>query len=1015
MNNSIFGILQSGSFKSYYYIALILGLLFHGSILFFTFEKTYDAYVHMFFAEHYASAWFESWNAKWYTGFTITSYPPLVHQIIALFSKLIGLKLAFYIWSLCAVFLLIRGVYKFSLLWVDQRAAGIAAILAVFSSSIVEALHIFGQLPSLTGIAFLLNACPEVYKWFRHGRWINFFLAIALLTVTTTAHHVSTIFGMVFFVLPVIATAIIDLLADKHGGIEKVTPKLFIGKSIKLLPKLLSFGFLVIGITIFVIFPYWFWSKTDPISQVPIPHGSRENFLSNPNLGIIFFLIPWGMMLMFLPYLAKRILIRRNIFLALSIGLAFLLGTGGTTPIPRMLLGETAYNILTLDRFTFWATMLSLPFWGAFFKQLLDGDFNSYLKKLGGAKLQKGILAFFSIGIILSNVLIVNLGNFKPFQPESIDIKPITNFLSRDQHDNWRYLTLGFGDQMAWLSANTDALTVDGNYHSARRLPEMTTRAVERLENAKYQKMEGIGALEDFLSTPEKYNLKYVFSNDKFYEPTLHFNGWTKIQTLENSIVVWEYPDVPPLQKYLPSKNIPKIQRMMWGILPLSCFGLAFIIYILSRTKYRKEEDWELLANNNKYESSFSWPIVLVWTMIVTGLLSFASIKDHFFNHSQSNPENLALAYFDALDFRKFENAYALLDPDSRPSYDQFILELSVEDGILASFSKLDELNFDINQTENEAKVFVEANWVTSLNDYVSQHQLEMIKRNGKWFLKKDEFEKNIPTNQFFSLADLDFKNQGRRKANVNQTNKEDILDRPEVHIIQSSLNKNQDGHFVVGSIQNIDNVPAFVTIEAKLYDEKGNEIDKAKVAYKMVHDLMPKETTPFRIDFEGGPYYYEPTEVVLFVRSLATDKELYKFHGIKSIETSKTASSDEVQISDKLITGQIINYGTKEINIPQLLFAQYDDNKNIYWVDYLFLQKGIRPQRKKSFQLELEKMKNISTLGKIRKIYVNGVPNDEMLLSNMANDKSNFLTWKKIDQGYLELKVNGYVYELNK
>lgn len=997
--------MQTGSSKSYYYIALILGLMFHGTILFFTFEKTYDAYVHMFFADHYASGWFESWNPKWYTGFTITSYPPLVHQIVALLSKLIGLKLAFYFWSLCAVFLLVRGTYKFSLIWVDKRSAGIAAILAVFSSSIVEALHIFGQVPSLTGIAFLLNACPEIYKWVKTGRKIYFFLALALLTVTTTAHHVSTIFGMVFFVLPVIATAIVDLCSDENGGIENVSIKLFITKCIKYAPKLIGFGFLVITITIVVIFPYWFWSKTDPISQVPIPHGSRENFFVESNLGIIFFLIPWGMMLFFLPYLAKRIFVRRNIFLALSIGLAFLLGTGGTTPIPEMLLGETAFNILTLDRFTFWATILSLPYWGAFFNQLVQGDFKEYLINFGGNKLQKSILAFFSVGVILSNVLIVNMGNFKPFQPETIEIKPITNFLSSDQHSNWRYLTLGFGDQMAWLSANTDALTVDGNYHSARRLPELTTRAVERLENAKYQKMEGIGALEDFLVTPEKYNLKYVFSNDKFYEPVLHFNGWTKVQILENNIVVWEYPDVPPLQKYLPSKNIPKVQRLMWGILPLTFFVLALIIYLLSRTKYHEREDWEILSKENYYESKFNWSSLIGWILLLTVVSTFLVIKDKIFNNHQSNPENLALAYFDALDFKNFDEAYALLDPNTKPEFDQFMLELSVEDGILASFSKLDSINFNVDKTKKEAKVIVDANWVTSLHEYQSQHQLNMIKRNSKWYLTKDEFEKNIPTSQFFSLPDLNFKNQGRRRAKINTTDKEDVLDRPEVHVIQSQLISKQDQFHVVGSIQNIDNVPTFVSIEAILYDEKGNEIDKGKAGHLLVHDLMPKETSPYRIDFTNGPYYYEPVEVVLFVRTLATDKELYKFHGVKSL-SEKNGSQ---------LRGHLLNYGTNEINIPQIINAQYDNDHTIYWVDHEFLEKGIRPQRKKPFEIDLVKKKKVTILDSIDKIFINGSPNNEMNIRGMAEKQSEFLHWKKVSDGFVELKVNGFVYELNK
>ncbi|NQY05763.1 MAG: hypothetical protein HRT68_06045 [Flavobacteriaceae bacterium] len=43
----------------------------------------------------------------------------------------------------------------------------------------------------------------------------------------------------------------------------------------------------------------------------------------------------------------------------------------------------------------------------------------------------------------------------------------IVNFLNLDIHYKWRYLTLGFGDQMAWLSVQNQSLSVDGNYHSS--------------------------------------------------------------------------------------------------------------------------------------------------------------------------------------------------------------------------------------------------------------------------------------------------------------------------------------------------------------------------------------------------------------------------------------------------------------------------------------------------------------------------------------------------------------------
>jgi hypothetical protein len=50
--------------KLYLLIAIIVGISFHSTLLFFTLEKTYDALIHVFFAEHYTNSWFEPWNYK---------------------------------------------------------------------------------------------------------------------------------------------------------------------------------------------------------------------------------------------------------------------------------------------------------------------------------------------------------------------------------------------------------------------------------------------------------------------------------------------------------------------------------------------------------------------------------------------------------------------------------------------------------------------------------------------------------------------------------------------------------------------------------------------------------------------------------------------------------------------------------------------------------------------------------------------------------------------------------------
>jgi hypothetical protein len=184
------------------------------------------------------------------------------------------------------------------------------------------------------------------------------------------------------------------------------------------------------------------------------------------------------------------------------------------------------------------------------------------------------------VGFLLSNVLLAiwisTLSRYRMFQPEPIDIKPVVAFLEKDEHWRYRYLTLGFGDQMAWLSANTKALTPDGNYHSARRLIELTSSPIERLDGAKFTGVPGLGSLEQFLTQPEKYNLKFVFSNDTYYDPLLFFSGWHRVTRLENGLMIWEREDIAPLPERLPRRNIPLWQRAMWGILPPLAPVLAF-------------------------------------------------------------------------------------------------------------------------------------------------------------------------------------------------------------------------------------------------------------------------------------------------------------------------------------------------------------------------------------------------------------------------------------------------------
>lgn len=1012
-------------------LALLLGVVFHGASIFFTLETTYDALIHLFFADHYANSWFEPWNYKWYTGFTVMSYPPLVHQSIGALSLLGGLKFGLFTVAIIAVILFITGVYRFSLLMTgNKRVAGYAAILAVFSSSFVETLHIFGQLPSIVGISVLMHALPEIYVWLKTGKYKYLFTSLSLIAVTVTSHHVTPIFGMIFFIFPLIGMCIMDAAREEVNSTKEITFLVFWRNFWKLFKRIISFGILSLVIIVGCILPYWINSKNNPITQVPIPHGSRDHFLEITSSGLVFFLIPWGILLFLLPYIFYRYYSKRYLFFGLSITLLFVLGTGGTTPIPRMLLGETAFNILTLDRFTLWASIMSLPLFGEFVYRFVEGDLKVLFQEKYGAIYHRIIGGGLAGLFVFMTVFTMSLGYFRPSQPKKINMLPIVNFLNQDQHDQWRYLTLGFGDQMAWLSAQTNALTVDGNYHSARRLPELTTRPIERLENSKFKGVAGIGSLQQFLTTPEKYHLKYIFSNDKFYDPILYFCGWQRLPQLENGVMVWERLNVPPLSSILPKDEVSTWQKLLWGIVPFLTLIMAFVLNIqpiFLRYIQRKRTDSQVYLKFKIEFTQFSSKLVKVnhiWAIILTLILLFATYQFYIKNEAQRSPENVVKAYYDALDFKEFEKAHSFLNPSTKSTITQYMLEISSTDGLLSSYAKLDAIETEIKtKTDRLVTLKITSKWITPLEKIEKIDYKTVLKHNGKWFLQPEVVEADLPPDQLFSNNETTYFNHGRRRITTEQTYHEDVLKQPVLEIISAKL-VNHNGHYaIVGEVQNMDNVPADVVLKGTLYNDKNVELATYNAKYHMKHKLMPKEVTSFRINFEGIawsntqdsiPKTFNPDEFTpVHFKDEPTKFNLQAAGNVSGLDLYKNIVLNEVEINQKTIKGNLFNSGLQEITVPQLLITYYDENKELLWVDHLFLDKGIRQQRKQAFTYNLlgnDTIKIIST--DMKNCYVNGLPNKDIFTKILSNRKQQD-TLQKITHSvyqYVKIEMNAYI-----
>jgi hypothetical protein len=174
---------------------MLLALAVHGPLLAMQLPLTtsYDANFHIFFASHYAHHWFEPWNPKWFAGFSQTTYPPLAHQWIALFSYVVGLPMAFMLVQLIAILLIPVGVYRFSRLWVSERASSYAALLSIFVGAVPFLVYSAGQLPTTLSAPIYLLALPYFYDWSRSSDMRSLVKGVVLTLTAGAVHHVTLI------------------------------------------------------------------------------------------------------------------------------------------------------------------------------------------------------------------------------------------------------------------------------------------------------------------------------------------------------------------------------------------------------------------------------------------------------------------------------------------------------------------------------------------------------------------------------------------------------------------------------------------------------------------------------------------------------------------------------------------------------------------------------------------------------------------------------------------------------
>jgi hypothetical protein len=111
-----------------------------------------------------------------------------------------------------------------------------------------------------------------------------------------------------------------------------------------------------------------------------------------------------------------------------------------------------------------------------------------------------------------------------------------------------------------------------------------------------------------------------------------------------------------------------------------------------------------------------------------------------------------------------------------------------------------------------------------------------------------------------------------------------------------------------------------------------------------------------------------------------------------------------------------LFNSGIQEITVPQLIITFYNENKEMIWVDNLFLEEGIRQERKLRFKYHIPLNPIITIVNDSMDLcFVNGMPNKDIagkILPNRIKNQTNSKLQKVKHPlfSYIKIELNSYI-----
>jgi hypothetical protein len=335
--------------------------------------------------------------------------------------------------------------------------------------------------------------------------------------------------------------------------------------------------------------------------------------------------------------------------------------------------------------------------------------------------------------------------------------------------------------------------------------------------------------------------------------------------------------------------------------------------------------------------------VVTAALMVIAWFQSGGAVRREM--RAANTPDQAVRLMLSQIQARNYDAAYDRLANRGEVDKTSFAREFQGSYGSLLTYASLEKFEvWGLNSGSDEATVRARLHYTTGVGPLDDTRDMKVVRSGETWKV-------NWPVSRAAKLPPQVIPVNYLRWDVINRGAGDDWgvqnVDSPQVRIVSMNAIQRPDSVVLVGEVVNEDSVPAYVNVGATLLDTRGNELAQESSFDKISHVLLPKQVTPYRIDF--------PNMRLEKIKNVRMDAKalLVAASADPVIEVNQQKIETDA-LGKKILSGQLINQGGQVVNIPHVIAAYYDSNGKVIWVSDGYVAQALLPQIPVPFAVDL-------------------------------------------------------------